>query len=161
MYGASTDNNATLFAQGYNATLRLRDTPWPPARSTRPVPRRACRSSQEPGRRRLRDRVPAGLLGHPGDQRPSLAYDENAAPIISYLQSQGVRQTRSSQWSRRHPHGLPEHHLWVPVRDGLQAGLVGGTSCRRVGIYLRADVKPPKGLRQQPLRLTWMPRPLH
>jgi D-xylose transport system substrate-binding protein len=68
MRGAPTDNNATLFAQGYNAVL---------------APHFADKSYVEVG-------TPAGTA-HKNINSVLTPNDENAAPIITYLQREGIK----------------------------------------------------------------------
>jgi D-xylose transport system substrate-binding protein len=132
MKGAPTDNNATLFAQGYDAVLNgagynttsgssntvLENTgTWTPA---------------------------TALTDFQGAFTPN---DENAAPIISYLQSKG----------------LPPKTIPFTGQDATLTGfqnIISGYQCGTVykpiwleaqaaaslAIYLRAGIKPPAGL---------------
>ena len=83
MRGAPTDNNATLFAQGYKAVLAPKfssglDAGRPGGRNLGPAHRG--------------DRVPAAVHCAQEHQRGARSpNDENAAPIIHYLQSLGVK----------------------------------------------------------------------
>jgi len=139
MRGAPTDNNATLFAQGYDAVL---------------APYFANKSYVDVG-------TPAGTWDPPTAesefQQQFTAHkninsvltpnDENAAPIIHYLQTQGVK-----------PDTFP-----VTGQDATLVGLqniLGGYQCGTVykpiyleaqaavalAMYLRAGKTPPAGL---------------
>ena len=139
MRGAPTDNNATLFAQGYDAVL---------------APYFANKSYVDVG-------TPAGTWDPPTAesefQQQFTAHkninsvltpnDENAAPIITYLQRQGVK-----------PDTFP-----VTGQDATLVGLqniLGGYQCGTVykpiyleaqaavalAMYLRADKTPPSAL---------------
>lgn len=83
MHGAATDNNATLFAQGYNAVLapyfssgkytlvaRTAGTWMPPDALTE---------------------FEGAYTQHPNTNSAVIPNDETGAPIISYLQSHGVK----------------------------------------------------------------------
>src|ERR1019366_7118332 len=82
MRGAPTDNNATLFANGYEAVLKpLFSSGWTdvadPAGTW--TPSVAETEFQQ------------AFTANPSTNAALLPNDENAAPIISYLQSQGVK----------------------------------------------------------------------
>ena len=142
MYGAPTDNNATLFAQGYNAVL---NPPSAPAsgRTWRPRPERGLRRQRRPSSSRRSPLTRART-------RCSSPNDENAAPIITYLQTQGVK-----------PYTFP-----VTGQDATLVGLqniISGYQCGTVykpifleaqaaaalAMYLRAGKTPPKTLDQR------------
>ena len=138
MRGAPTDNNATLFANGYEAVLKpLFSSGWTdvadPAGTWTPTV--------------AETEFQQAFTANPSTNAALLPNDENAAPIISYLQSQGVK-----------PQQFP-----VTGQDATLVGLqniLAGYQCGTVykpifleaqaaaslAIYARAGVKPPKAL---------------
>jgi len=139
MRGAPTDNNATLFFQGYNAVLAplFKSGKWSDVANPAGTwdPPTAETEFQQ------------ALTANPTSNAALLPNDENAAPIISYLQSQGVK-----------PNTFP-----VTGQDATLVGLqniIAGYQCGTVykpiyleaqaaaalAIYARANVKPPKAL---------------
>jgi D-xylose transport system substrate-binding protein len=142
MKGAPTDNNATLFAQGYDAVLNgagynttsgssntvLENTgTWTPATAL----------TDFQGAFTANSKINAVVTPN----------DENAAPIISYLQSKG----------------LPPKTIPFTGQDATLTGfqnIISGYQCGTVykpiwleaqaaaslAIYLRAGIKPPAGL---------------
>ena len=124
MVGSPTDNNATLFAQGYDAVLAPNFSSGAYVKAASPAgtwdPPTAETEFQQ------------ALTAHPGINAAVVPNDENAAPIITYLKTLGIAgqqvpDHRSGRHTRRHP----EHHLGLPVRHGLQADLPGGPGGRR------------------------------
>jgi len=139
MYGDPTDHNAALFGQGYNGVLnplfssgkwRKEATPagtWTPATAE--------------------TEFQAAFTAHPSSNALLAPNDENAAPIITYLQTQRVK-----------PYTFP-----VTGQDATLVGLqniVSGYQCGTVykpifleteaaaalSLYLRAHKTPPKSL---------------
>jgi D-xylose transport system substrate-binding protein len=83
MYGASTDNNATLFGQGYDSVLSplFSGGTWTKvgqAAGTWDPPTALTEFQQQ-------------LTAHPSINAVLTPNDENAAPIITYLQRRGVK----------------------------------------------------------------------
>jgi D-xylose transport system substrate-binding protein len=139
MHGAATDNNATLFADGYDSVLdpifksgkytdvtNTADTWTPPVALTE---------------------FEAAYTAHPTANAVLMPNDETGAPIISYLQSKGIK-----------PKTFP-----VTGQDATLTGLhnvLSGYQCGTVykpifleaqaavtlGLYLRAGEKPPSSL---------------
>jgi D-xylose transport system substrate-binding protein len=139
MRGAPTDNNATLFFNGYNAVLSplFKSKKWTevatPAGTWDP-PTAATEFQQ-------------AFTAHSGTNSALLPNDENAAPIIQFLQTQGVK-----------PDTFP-----VTGQDATLVGLqniIAGFQCGTVykpiykeaqaaaalAIYLRAGKTPPAAL---------------
>ena len=139
MKGAPTDNNATLFAQGYDAVLATKfSASW--------------LEERRPGGRNLgpahaETEFQQQYTAHKNINAVLVPNDENAAPIIHYLQSLSVK-----------PKTFP-----VTGQDatlvGLQNILAGyqcGTAYKPIyleaqaaaalAMYLRAGVTPPKAL---------------
>jgi D-xylose transport system substrate-binding protein len=82
MVGAPTDNNATLFAQGYDAVLAPYFTSKAYVKAAAPAgtwdPPTAETEFQQ------------ALTAHPGINAAVVPNDENAAPIITYLKTLGI-----------------------------------------------------------------------
>jgi D-xylose transport system substrate-binding protein len=136
MKGAPTDNNATLFAQGYNAVLAKQSSytlinentgTWTPSVA-------------------LTD-FQGAYAAHASINAVVTPNDENAAPIISYLQSQGLApntipftgQDATLTGFQNIISGYQCGTVYKPIWQEAQAAAA-------LAIYLRANVKPPKGL---------------
>jgi len=139
MRGAPTDNNATLFAQGYNAVL---------------APHFADKSYVEVG-------TPAGTWDPPtAESEFQQAYtahkninsvltpnDENAAPIITYLQREGIK-------AKKFPVTGQDATLvgLQNILSGYQCGTVykpiylEAQAAVALAMYLRAGKTPPSAL---------------
>ncbi|MDH2902837.1 MAG: substrate-binding domain-containing protein [Actinomycetota bacterium] len=140
MRGAPTDNNATLFAQGYNAALAAggysaakgnvvteNTGTWTPSVA-------------------LTD-FQGAYSSHPTINAVVTPNDENAAPIIAYLQSQGLKpQTVPFTGQDATLTGFQN------IISGYQCGTVykpiwiEAQAAASLAIYLRAGVSPPSGL---------------
>ncbi|HEY5267212.1 MAG TPA: substrate-binding domain-containing protein [Acidimicrobiales bacterium] len=142
MKGAPTDNNATLFAQGYDAVLNangfnttagsantvLENTgTWAPATAL----------TDFQGAFTANAKINAVVTPN----------DENAAPIISYLQSKGLKpQTVPFTGQDATLTGFQN------IISGYQCGTVykpiwlEAQATAALAVYLRAGIKPPKGL---------------
>jgi D-xylose transport system substrate-binding protein len=83
MVGAPSDNNATLFAQGYNAVLK------PLFASKKWVKLAAPAGTWDPGT--AETEFQQALTAHPSANAAVIPNDENGAPIITYLQNHGVK----------------------------------------------------------------------
>ncbi|HEX4216804.1 MAG TPA: substrate-binding domain-containing protein [Acidimicrobiales bacterium] len=139
MVGAPTDNNATLFAQGYNAVLNplFSANKWTLA--VRPAgtwdPPTAETEFQQ------------ALTAHPGINSVLMPNDETAAPVVTYLKTLNI----------------PPNKFPVTGQDATTVGLqnvISGYQCGTVykpiyveaqaaaalALYLRAGKTPPKGL---------------
>jgi D-xylose transport system substrate-binding protein len=139
MHGAVTDNNATLFADGYDAVLKtyFSSGAWTdvinPAGTWTPT---VALSEFE-----------AAYTSHPNINAVLMPNDENGAPIITYLQRRGIK-----------PDTFP-----VTGQDATLTGLqniISGYQCGTVykpiylesqaavalAMYLRAGVTPPSTL---------------
>jgi D-xylose transport system substrate-binding protein len=140
MRGAPTDNNATLFAQGYNAVL--------------------AKNGYEASKNNLINEntgtwTPSVALtdfqgaytAHPSINAVVTPNDENAAPIISYLQSKGLAP-------KTIPFTGQDATLtgFQNIISGYQCGTVykpiwlEAQAAAALAIYLRAHIAPPKGL---------------
>ncbi|MHB1208314.1 MAG: sugar ABC transporter substrate-binding protein [Acidimicrobiales bacterium] len=140
MRGAPTDNNATLFAQGYNAALSAagystakgnvideNTGTWTPTVA-------------------LTD-FQGAYTANPKINAAVTPNDENAAPIIAYLQSKGLAP-------KTFPFTGQDATLtgFQNIISGYQCGTVykpiwiEAQAAASLAIYLRAGIKPPKGL---------------
>ncbi|MGC9220596.1 MAG: substrate-binding domain-containing protein [Solirubrobacteraceae bacterium] len=143
MHGSPTDNNATLFTEGYNKILnplvksgkiiRVANTAgtWNP---TSPSPDAL-------------DEFKAALQAHPNANSAVIPNDENGAPIITYLRSQGVK-----------PHTFPTtgQDATLTGLDNILSGYQCGTVYKPIykeaeaavalALFMRAGQKPPKAL---------------
>jgi D-xylose transport system substrate-binding protein len=148
MYGASTDNNATLFAQGYNQVLAAAGYTVTPGAKHQTGAKESV--SIEPGTwtpATAETEFQQAFSATPGINALLSPNDENAAPIISYLQSQGVK-------ANSFPVTGQDATLtgFLNIISGFQCGTVykpvwlEAQAAAALGIYLRAGVKPPKGL---------------
>jgi len=139
MHGATTDNNATLFADGYDAVLApyFSSKAWTDVANTAGTwdPPTALTEFQ------------AAYTAHPNANAVLMPNDETGAPIIHYLQTRGIR-----------PMTLP-----VTGQDATLTGLqnvISGYQCGTVykpiyleaqaavalAMYLRAGITPPSSL---------------
>jgi D-xylose transport system substrate-binding protein len=136
MVGAPTDNNATLFADGYNSVIKAHPS-WVVAASpagTWDPPTAQTEFSQ-------------AFTAHPTVNSAIIPNDENAAPIITYLKNHGVK-----------PHTFP-----ITGQDATLAGLqniLSGYQCgtaykpiyreaqaaAAVAMFIRAGQTPPSAL---------------
>jgi D-xylose transport system substrate-binding protein len=135
MRGAPTDNNATLFAQGYNAVLAKQSYTLINENTGTWTPSVALTDFQ------------GAYSAHPTINAVLTPNDENAAPIISYLQSQGLApktipftgQDATLTGFQNIISGYQCGTVYKPIWQEAQAAAA-------LAIYLRANVKPPKGL---------------
>jgi D-xylose transport system substrate-binding protein len=139
MKGAPTDNNATLFAQGYDAVLKphfsdgsYKDVANPAGTWDPPT---ALTEFQ------------AAYTAHPNINAVLMPNDENGAPIIHYLQNKGIKaQTFPVTGQDATLTGLQN------VISGYQCGTVykpiylEAQASIALAMYLRAGVTPPKAL---------------
>jgi D-xylose transport system substrate-binding protein len=148
MYGASTDNNATLFAEGYNAVLAKAGYTVKAGSKTQTGTHQSV--SIEPGTwtpASAETEFQQAFSAASGINALLAPNDENAAPIISYLQSQGVK-------ADAFPVTGQDATLtgFQNIISGFQCGTVykpvwlEAQAAASLGIYLRAGIKPPKGL---------------
>lgn len=139
MRGAPTDNNATLFFQGYNAVLQ----PYFKSKGWTDVANPAGTWTPQVAATEFEQ----ALTAHSTANAALLPNDENAAPIITYLQTKGVKA----------------HTFPITGQDATLTGLqniVSGYQCGTVykpiyleaqaaaalAIYLRAHKTPPAAL---------------
>ncbi len=143
MHGSPTDNNATLFSQGYDSVLnplvksgamtRIADTAgtWNP---TSPSPDAL-------------DEFKAAYSAHSTANSAVIPNDENGAPIITWLQSQGVKA---------HTFPMTGQDATLVGLDNILSGYQCGTVYKPVykeaqaavalALYLRANKAVPKTL---------------
>jgi D-xylose transport system substrate-binding protein len=140
MRGASTDNNATLFAQGYDAVLAPKFASgggWKdvsnPAGTWDP-PTALSEFQQQ-------------FTAHPNINAALIPNDENGAPIIHYLQSKGVKaHTFPTTGQDATLTGLQN------ILSGYQCGTaykpiyLEAQAAAALAIYVRAGVTPPSTL---------------
>jgi D-xylose transport system substrate-binding protein len=140
MRGASTDNNATLFAQGYDAVLAPKFASgggWKdvsnPAGTWDP-PTALSEFQQQ-------------FTAHPNINAALIPNDENGAPIIHYLQSKGVKaHTFPTTGQDATLTGLQN------ILSGYQCGTaykpiyLEAQAAAALAVYVRAGVTPPSSL---------------
>jgi D-xylose transport system substrate-binding protein len=139
MHGATTDNNATLFAQGYDAVLAphfasgaWKDVSNPPGTWTPDV---ALSEFQQT------------YTAHKNINAALIPNDENGAPIIHYLQGQGIKaKTFPTTGQDATLTGLDN------ILSGYQCGTVykpiyeEAQAAAALAIFLRDNVTPPTSL---------------
>jgi D-xylose transport system substrate-binding protein len=139
MHGAPTDNNATLFAQGYDAVM----APYFSSKKWVDVANPAGTWTPDVALSEFE----AAYTAHPNINAVLMPNDENGAPIIHYLQTRGIK-----------PNTFP-----VTGQDATLTGLqnvISGYQCGTVykpiyleaqaavalAMYLRAGLTPPSAL---------------
>lgn len=139
MYGAPTDNNATLFAQGYNQIMSpfFSSGKWAKvgnAPGTWDPPTALTEFEQQ-------------FTAHPNINAVLTPNDENAAPIISYLQRKGVKaNTFPVTGQDATLIGLQN------ILSGYQCGTVykpiylEAQAAAALAMYIRAGKTPPSAL---------------
>jgi D-xylose transport system substrate-binding protein len=139
MRGAPTDNNATLFAQGYNAVLapyfksgKWKDVSNPPGTWDPPT---ALSEFQQQ------------YTAHKNINAALIPNDENGAPIIHYLQNQGIKaKTFPTTGQDATLTGLQN------ILSGYQCGTaykpiyLEAQAAAALAMYVRAGVSPPASL---------------
>ena len=139
MHGAPTDNNATLFAQGYNGVLQPLFNSKAYALIGRPAgtwtPAVAVTEFQQQ------------YTAHKNLNSAVVPNDENAAPIITFLQTQHIKaKTFPVTGQDATLIGLQN------ILSGYQCGTVykpvylEAQAAAALGVYLRAGVAPPAAL---------------
>jgi D-xylose transport system substrate-binding protein len=138
MKGSPTDNNATLFAQGYDAVLATNfSSGWKevsqPAGTWDP-PTALSEFQQQ-------------YTAHPNINAALIPNDENGAPIIHYLQSKGIKpKTFPTTGQDATLTGLQN------ILAGYQCGTVykpiylEAQAAAALAMYARAGLTPPSGL---------------
>ncbi len=139
MDGDPTDNNATLFAQGYNGVLKPHFDNGTYTKAGEPAgtwkPQQAATTFQQQ------------LTAHPGINAAITPNDDNANAVISILKSNGVKpNTFPTTGQDASLPGLQN------VLTGYQCGTVykpiylEAQAAAALAIYLRAGVTPPSSL---------------
>ena len=139
MHGAATDNNATLFAKGYNSVINpyFKSGKWMKVSKTADTwdPPTAATEFQE------------AYTAHPNINAALIPNDETGAPIISYLRTlKVVPKTFPTTGQDATSTGLEN------VLSGYQCGTVykpiflEAQASSALAIYLRAGLKPPASL---------------
>jgi D-xylose transport system substrate-binding protein len=139
MHGAATDNNATLFAQGYNSVINsyFHSKKWTDVTNTADTwdPPTAVTEFQE------------AYTAHPNINAAVIPNDETGAPIITYLQSRHVApKTFPTTGQDATLTGLQN------VLSGYQCGTVykpvylEAEAAVALALYVRAGQKPPSNL---------------
>ena len=145
-YGSPTDNNATLFAKGYNAVLSAAG--FTTSATTLSGSKQTVLESAGTwdGNQALTD-FQGAFTAHPSINAVVTPNDNNASGIIAYLQGQGLK-----------PNTIPftgqDASLvgFQNVISGYQCGTVykpiwlEAQAAASLAIYLRAGLKPPSGL---------------
>ncbi|MGI8752096.1 MAG: sugar ABC transporter substrate-binding protein [Acidimicrobiales bacterium] len=139
MHGSATDNNATLFAQGYNAVMAPYFTSgkWTNLASTADTwtPADALTEFQQ------------AYTAHKTANAVLVPNDETGAPIVSYLQTQGIKaktfpltgQDATLVGLQNVLSGYQCGTAYKPIYEEAQAGAA-------LALYLRAGKTPPSGL---------------
>jgi len=145
MYGSPTDNNATLFGEGYNAVLTAAGY----------APGEGGAGSSNTTDESVGTWTPSVALtdfegayaANPSINAVLTPNDENAAPIITWLQSKGLQpDTIPFTGQDATPEGFQN------IISGYQCGTVykpiykEAQAAAALALYLRAGVKPPSGL---------------
>lgn len=141
MHGSPTDNNATLFYQGYNGVLAPKFKSGAYTNLTPPYTAGTWTTNQ------ALTEFQTAYTAHPTANSSVDANDETAAPIINYLIQKGIK-----------PHTFPTtgQDATLPALQAILAGYQCGTVYKPVyleaqaavslAVYLRARITPPKSL---------------
>ena len=139
MKGSPTDNNATLFAQGYDGVLAPLFSSGKYVEAATPAgtwtPATALSEFQQ------------AYTAHKGVNSALIPNDENGAPIISYLKTQGIKaktfpttgQDATLVGLQNILSGYQCGTAYKPVYEEAQAAAA-------LALYLRAGKTPPSGL---------------
>ncbi len=145
-YGSPTDNNATLFAQGYNKVLSAAGFNTS-ATTTTGNKQTVLESSGTWDQATALSDFQGAFTAHPSINAVLTPNDNNAAGIISYLQSKGLKP-------KTIPFTGQDASLvgFQNIISGYQCGTVykpiwlEAQAAASLAVYLRAGVKPPAGL---------------
>jgi D-xylose transport system substrate-binding protein len=139
MKGAPTDNNATLFAQGYDAVLapEFANSGWKdvsnPAGTWDP-PTALSEFQQQ-------------FTAHSGINAALIPNDENGAPIIHYLQSKGVKaQTFPTTGQDATLTGLQNILAGYQCGTAYKPIYLEAQAAAALAMYVRAKATPPASL---------------
>jgi D-xylose transport system substrate-binding protein len=140
MKGASTDNNATLFAQGYDAVLAPKFAAgggWKDVSNpggTWDPPTALSEFQQQ-------------FTAHPNINAALIPNDENGAPIIHYLQSKGVKKnTFPTTGQDATLTGLQNILAGYQCGTAYKPIYLEAQAAAALAMYARAGVTPPSGL---------------
>jgi len=143
MYGSPTDNNATLFAQGYDGVLASH---FSSHKYTLAAKTAGTWNPTSPAPDALQE-FQAAYTAHPTANSAVIPNDENGAPIITYLKSHGVKpKTFPTTGQDATLTGLQN------ILSGYQCGTVYKAVYKEAGaavalaLYLRDHKQAPSGL---------------
>jgi D-xylose transport system substrate-binding protein len=139
MHGAPTDNNATLFAQGYDAVM----APYFSSKKWVDVANPAGTWTPDVALSEFE----AAYTAHPNINAVLMPNDENGAPIIHYLQTRGIKantfpvtgQDATLTGLQNVISGYQCGTVYKPIYLEAQAAVA-------LAMYLRAGLKPPSAL---------------
>jgi D-xylose transport system substrate-binding protein len=139
MHGAPTDNNATLFAQGYNQVM----APYFSSKKWVDVANPAGTWTPDVALSEFE----AAYTAHPNVNAVLMPNDENGAPIIHYLQTRGIKantfpvtgQDATLTGLQNVISGYQCGTVYKPIYLEAQAAVA-------LAMYLRAGLKPPSAL---------------
>jgi len=145
MYGSPTDNNATLFGQGYNAVLKAAG--FAPGEGAANTSNTINESTGTWTPNTALTDFEGAYSANPTINAVITPNDENAAPIIAHLQSLGLKpqtipftgQDATLTGFQNIISGYQCGTVYKPVWKEAQAAAA-------LAVYLRAGVKPPSGL---------------
>ena len=145
-YGSPTDNNATLFAQGYNAVLSAAGYNTKATTTTGAKQTVLESAGTWDGAQALSD-FQGAYTAHPSINAVLTPNDNNASGIITYLQGKGLKpktipftgQDASLVGFENIISGYQCGTVYKPIWQEAQATAA-------LAVYLRAGVAPPKGL---------------
>jgi D-xylose transport system substrate-binding protein len=145
-YGSPTDNNATLFAKGYNTVLSAAGFNTSATTLTGAQQTVLENAGTWDGPTALVD-FKAAFTAHPSINSAVTPNDNNASGIITYLQSLGVKpktfpftgQDASVVGFQNVISGYQCGTVYKPIYKEAQAAVA-------LAVYLNAGIKPPRGL---------------
>jgi D-xylose transport system substrate-binding protein len=145
-YGSPTDNNATLFAKGYNSVLSAAGFNTASTTVTGNQQTVLENAGTWDGPTALVD-FKAAFTAHPSINSAVTPNDNNASGIITYLQSLGVKpntfpftgQDASVVGFQNVISGYQCGTVYKPIYKEAQAAVA-------LAVYLNAGLKPPRGL---------------
>jgi D-xylose transport system substrate-binding protein len=139
MKGASTDNNATLFAQGYDAVL----APYFSGKGWKDVSNPAGTWDPPTALSEFQQQFTA----HPTINAALIPNDENGAPIIHYLQSKGVKaNTFPTTGQDATLTGLQNILAGYQCGTAYKPIYLEAQAAAALAMYARAGVTPPSSL---------------
>jgi D-xylose transport system substrate-binding protein len=139
MKGAPTDNNATLFAQGYDGVLAPLFASGKYVKAATPAgtwtPATALSEFQQ------------AYTAHKDVNAALIPNDENGAPIISYLQTQGIKaKTFPTTGQDATLVGLQNIISGYQCGTAYKPAYLEAQAAAALALYLRAGKTPPAGL---------------